>query len=270
MSAPHRDLPPGSQRWAEQVDALMDEVASLRALVNRLATDARVDPSNPTAGITDANTPPSAQSSQQTRISQFADVNTYNVANGQVLTWSQADQAWVAKDLPVDDDTGGGGTGGSVGTFTPLPETPFSLYGTDPQGVGHNVDSSGHYAFTASSDRDAMMAVNDPSFGDANVYLGGAGVTLQSDAPQDGPDWTEYSKIVVAKDQVLIRSIPSNGPSNEGGIVSISCRWFCIPVNGNLYAATGQRGAMTLDPATNKPLWSDGTNWRDATGTIVY
>lgn len=34
-------------------------------------------------------------------------------------------------------------------------------------------------------------------------------------------------------------------------------------------AATIGVGAMILDSTLNKPLWSDGTNWRDATGTVV-
>ncbi len=28
-------------------------------------------------------------------------------------------------------------------------------------------------------------------------------------------------------------------------------------------------GTMILDTTLNKPIWSDGTNWRDATGTVV-
>lgn len=43
------------------------------------------------------------------------------------------------------------------------------------------------------------------------------------------------------------------------------------------YGATGSRpsastvgaGAMYFDTTLNKPIWSDGTNWRDATGTTV-
>lgn len=34
-------------------------------------------------------------------------------------------------------------------------------------------------------------------------------------------------------------------------------------------AATAGVGAMILDTTLNKPVWSDGTNWRDATGTVV-
>lgn len=52
------------------------------------------------------------------------------------------------------------------------------------------------------------------------------------------------------------------------------------PINGVVRvksAATGSRpaaatvgaGAMFLDSTLNKPIWSDGTNWRDATGTVV-
>jgi hypothetical protein len=34
-------------------------------------------------------------------------------------------------------------------------------------------------------------------------------------------------------------------------------------------ASTLGQGAMVLDSTLNKPIWSDGTNWRDATGTVV-
>lgn len=38
---------------------------------------------------------------------------------------------------------------------------------------------------------------------------------------------------------------------------------------GRPAAATAGAGAMYFDTTLNKPAWSDGTNWRDATGTIV-
>ncbi len=34
-------------------------------------------------------------------------------------------------------------------------------------------------------------------------------------------------------------------------------------------AASSGQGAMIFDSTLNKPVWSDGTNWRDASGTIV-
>ena len=34
-------------------------------------------------------------------------------------------------------------------------------------------------------------------------------------------------------------------------------------------ASTAGAGAMVFDTTLNKPIWSDGTNWRDATGTTV-
>lgn len=34
-------------------------------------------------------------------------------------------------------------------------------------------------------------------------------------------------------------------------------------------AALLGRGAEIYDTTLNKPVWSDGTNWRDAAGTIV-
>lgn len=34
-------------------------------------------------------------------------------------------------------------------------------------------------------------------------------------------------------------------------------------------ATTAGQGTMIVDSTLNKPIWSDGTNWRDATGTVV-
>jgi hypothetical protein len=34
-------------------------------------------------------------------------------------------------------------------------------------------------------------------------------------------------------------------------------------------ASTAGAGTMVFDSTLNKPIWSDGTNWRDATGTVV-
>jgi hypothetical protein len=38
---------------------------------------------------------------------------------------------------------------------------------------------------------------------------------------------------------------------------------------GRLAAATATAGGMAYDTSLQKPIWSDGTNWRDAAGTIV-
>lgn len=403
MSAPHRDLPPGSQRWAEQVDALMEEVKALRAVVNRLATDARVDPSNPNAGITDPNTPPSAQPPQQTRITQHADVDAYNVADGQVLTWSQSGQAWTPQTLPPSGDfkpdpsvtaypffsdyitahgTGEAATsdtstgayawygwsdagnldieargynnhmgmftsnqnatitlyasaaatpsfltrvqidavgnlvsigadalvlpsfatsalptlgaseagacafdstrgtlvvwtgaawvpvGGGSSTF-PVPSgAPFSFYGTDGKAEGHDTGASGQFGFVATSDSEAYLAANDATYGDANVFASAGAVTIQSDAPSTSSDWNMYSQAVVAKDGITLRATQGSG-TGAGGAVTVLARWFVLPVNGTLYSASGKQGAVAYNPATNKPVFSDGTNWRYADGTLA-
>jgi hypothetical protein len=424
MSAPHRDLPPGSQRWAEDVDrAIYDRLAKLEDLVRRLASDARVDPSNPNAGITDQNMPPSAQSAQQARITQFADVKAYNVLDGQALTWSQAEQAFIPQnagdgfvpdpstyqysdfgfgsgpeaeghnigaggqwgfvatsDQEVfatahDDPTRGGsnaqsrhadmylgggeaylhgyiptdvawsaagassmvqatpygitlsaqkgadGSGGQVAVNAPWFLVPafatstapsasgqrgaiyydstanslmvsdgstwnavgggggsstfpvpsgagFTFYGADGKAEGHDTGASGQYGFVATSDREVYLGANDPTYGDANVFASAGAVTIQSDAPGSSSDWNMYSEAVIAKDGISLRSIQGNG-TGAGGTVTVLCKWFMIPVNGTLYSAAGKQGAMSYNPSTNKPVWSDGTNWRYADGTAA-
>lgn len=399
MPASHRDLPPGSQQWANEMDALREEVAALQTLVKRLAMDARIDPSDPYKNINADGDAPAAKSPVQTRLTALADVQAYNVADKQVLTWSQADQAFVPQspsgsdfvpDPSVTDwgaaetttahgtgaaetsassgdyawwgwtgaghldaecndrsyrdklsmsgpdiflntqnigtgavtgldihqltgqvlfdgqsiglpqcstssrpptvypgycavaydttvgkvilNTGSGWAelGGGVSTFTPPGSAPFSFYGVDPEAIGHDTGGSGQYGFVATSDSEAYLAANDPAYGDANVYLGTASVTIQSDAPGASSDWNMYSEIVTAKDGITMRSTQGNG-TGAGGSITAACNWFVLPTFGvsTRPSASGHAGAVYFDIGLNKPGFSDGTDWRDAAGTII-
>ena len=402
MSAPHRDLPAGSQRWADEMDAKTDKIAWLESVVRRLAQNAGVDPSNPDGLVNPQSGAPSSASPVVQKLNSFDDVNAYNVADGQVLSWSQSGQAWTpltpsygAQYWPVDDnfvesgteglgigqgetsltsgaesfvafrpagwmliktrtDPADGGSGGFErlnmynghidmiardasgnetgilvnyvaggvqvsGTHMILPSaatanrpdasshygsvlfdttlktvvvsdgvnwnplgggggndefavpsgTAFSLSGTDPQAEGHNKGASGQYGFMSTSDREVYLAATDGANGDANVYMSSAGVNIEADAPGTSSDYDMYSEALVAKDGITLKSTVGSG-TGAGGIVKVLANWFIVPVQGHtLVSAAGKQGAMILDPGLNKPLWSDGTNWRDATGTVV-
>ena len=403
MSAPHRDLPAGSQRWADEMDAKTDKIAWLESVVRRLAQNAGVDPSNPDGLVNPQSGAPSSTSPVVQKLSSLDDVSSYNVADQQVLTWSHANQSWTPQTLPTDGDfqpdgsvcgfspasqsTEAHGTGaletmssanpyawwgwtsaghldaesndrtylnrmefageniyigastvsnedavfvrldtaalqvqmnaasigipmcltstrpttfntsfaaivydsttkqvlvndgsgwnpvggGGVGTdeFAVPSGTAFSLSGTDPQAEGHNNGASGQYGFTSTSDREVYLAATDGANGDANVYMSSAGVNIEADAPGTSSDYDMYSEALVAKDGITLKSTVGSG-TGSGGVVKVLANWFIVPVQGHtLVSAAGKQGAMILDPGLNKPLWSDGTNWRDATGTVV-
>jgi len=96
VANPHRDLPAGSQPWAKEVDASLKRVAELEAIVRRLTENAGIDMSNPKRGINTGDTPNATNPVAQ-KISSLADVDSYNVLDGQVLTWDQQKQKWLPK-----------------------------------------------------------------------------------------------------------------------------------------------------------------------------
>jgi hypothetical protein len=72
--------------------------------------------------------------------------------------------------------------------------------------------------------------------------------------------------------------IPLANGTQDLGLTSLKWRYIragtavqtgALTTAGRPTAATAGAGAMYYDTTLNKPAWSDGTNWRDATGTIV-
>lgn len=100
----HTDLPPGSRRWAEDVDRDRAKLAEMEALVRRMATELRIDPTNPSRDVNAAGDMPRAGKTLQQKLSGLGDTETFNVLDGQVLTWSQTKQRWV----PQTPKAGGG------------------------------------------------------------------------------------------------------------------------------------------------------------------
>lgn len=80
--------------------AVAAEVKALKDVVRRLSGNASLDMSNPQRGINSGNAP-SVQPTVGQKISSLADVSSYNVLDGQVLTWSQQEQKWYPKTLGV-------------------------------------------------------------------------------------------------------------------------------------------------------------------------
>ena len=84
----HKDLPAGSQAWANELDQALDTIKQLQEVVRRLTDNAGIDFSNPQRGLNSASDAPSLNNPVGQKLSSLADVQTYNVADKQVLNWS--------------------------------------------------------------------------------------------------------------------------------------------------------------------------------------
>lgn len=93
---PHKDLPPASQPWAADVDSKLSKLTELETVIRRLAENAGIDFSNPKRGV-NAGPTPSVKSPVSQKLSSLADVSTYNVLDGHVLTWDRQAQQWLPK-----------------------------------------------------------------------------------------------------------------------------------------------------------------------------
>jgi hypothetical protein len=78
----------------------MKRVGELEAIIRRLTENAGIDMANPKRGINTGDTPSIKRPVGQ-KVSSLADVSTYNVLDGQVLTWSQQKQMWIPTTLPT-------------------------------------------------------------------------------------------------------------------------------------------------------------------------
>lgn len=94
----HRQLPPEVQPWADALDQAMSDLEDLKAVVRRLANDARVDYRDPMKRATPQGQPPPVATQSQARLTALSDVKALNVKDHQVLQWSNTDQAWEPGD----------------------------------------------------------------------------------------------------------------------------------------------------------------------------
>jgi hypothetical protein len=72
--------------------------------------------------------------------------------------------------------------------------------------------------------------------------------------------------------------VPLTNNTQDLGITALKWRYVragtavqtgAVATGSRPTAATAGAGGMVFDTTLNKPIWSDGTNWRDATGTTV-
>lgn len=263
MSKPHKDLPGGSQAWADEVDALMAENRQLREVVKRLCANAGIDYSNPSRGINSGDTP-SVKNPVNQKLSSLADTDTYNVADGQYLAWNQKGQKW----LPITPPAAGGG-GGTV-------DISAVSYSGLSEGYGA-VTSATEYAYTAAGIKDNPTGpdfYNTETWATTVQYIGAGNwdtgpvslVELAADGfgrpyvqitAEDYADGTA-GYLIVSAYSVRVSQVV---------FYTLRCTTANRPTD--LDASSQNRGAMVYDTTINKPIWWNGTAWTDALGTVV-
>ena len=285
----HRDLPPGSQRWAsDYVDALEDRIASLEALVARMAQDLRIDPRDPSKNINPQSDSPTVTSPVQAKLSGLGDVSTFNVADKQVLTWNHQKQTWEARDVPVPTATPGS-------DFVPdksdyIYDFSGTYYGWSPLAHGHAPDAStGAYAFVAYDEGGEMMLTAHHGTSYSNLYLGTPGSSSSPTSAGSSKDrltyWESYSNDSGDNYYDSIQMIGGNVEFSGDVLVGISKapRGFVLPLTSaanrpsatvmqsyiRLGSITGTTGACMYDTGLKKPIFWNGSAWTDANGTAV-
>jgi hypothetical protein len=252
----HKDLPGGSQAWADEVDALMAEVTALKAVVRRLSENAGLDFSNPGRGVNVGDTPSITNPVGQ-KLSSLADVQTYNVADGQYLGWSQKGQKWLPVTLPS--------TIGTIDIST-LSYTQLKAgYGT--------IDSPTKYAYTAAGDGYSARSYAEIWSTDT-TYVGAGnfntGPVALIELWQDG--FHRPGIIQSAQDYVA----GSAGYATLGsyfyrldGVYFVAGRFTTAARPTGLDNTNESLGAMVYDTDLRIPIWWSGTTWTNALGTAV-
>lgn len=260
MAATHRDLPPGSQKWADEMDALREEVKVLKALCARMAQDLRIDPRDPSKNMNPQSDSPTVASPVQQKLSSLGDTDTYNVAEGQVLAWNQQKQAWTAKDLPAAP----GGDSIDVSSVS---------YSKQTRGDGVLQDSS-NYAYHAAYTDDQGYRASAETWSTKKVYIGAGSWQANT-----------YSMIEMDRDgfgrpYVQIDAY-DDADGTYGDVVVFSYGVaFHVPRIMLPHCATANRptglgsnendmAAMLFDVTLGKPIFWNGTAWVDALGTAV-
>lgn len=255
----HKDLPPGSQQWANELDEAMKEISRLTDVVRRLSENAGLDMANPRRGVNDASQAPSIKGPVGQKLSSLADVGTYDVADKQVLTWSQQGQKW----LPATPVTGGAvvipmGYAGSVAS-------PTMGYGNlDHQ----DVKQWGYFGTTWRYDQ-----VSTEMWSTHTVYVGAGNYT-------DGP----VALIELTKDGVnrpFVQISAEDYADHTRGSITVGSYFIRmdVPYFVNPRVTTAARpvlrnvqeeiGSQTFDQTLNIPIWWNGTAWVNALGTAV-
>jgi len=287
----HKDLPAGAQPWANEVDASLTELKILREVVRRLAGNAGLDYANPQRGLATGNIP-SVQNPVGQKLSSLADVATYNVADGQYLSWSQQGQKW----LPVTPSSGGGAfaipdtiagfpNAYGYGYLPTVTDGPYSV-------LAQSADAEGNFnliARTVNGSTDSQQSIysND---GSLSVSCGGTGYASLA-MGENG--WLSLASYATGYSILEMRGGEwelgyNNGTSDASRIYSYSFTSMkiqdsvgveiigpylkppgCTTANRPSTLGPADKGANVYDFDLGIPIWWSGTVWKNAIGTTV-
>lgn len=300
MSKPHKDLPAGSQPWANEVDAAMKRIAELEAIVRRLTENAGIDMSNPKRGINTGDTP-NAGSPVGQKVSSLADVDTYNVLDGQVLSWTGQGQKWMPVTplgspwkLATEEEHLYGDLDSDSDYYS---TQVMGLYDRYPEGVDYNTGGTGDsYGLVGTSTTSAFLHGaqrfwGGPTRAHGTIYAGPYYCQMAVKwIDEISGTWDDWGQIGIDRDDVYL-STPMGEPSQHyggstqrDGSIYLSTNWFYVPqVNGvqNAYwninyprrpvavGYTPTAGAHVYDMTLKKPIWWNGTAWVDAMGNAI-
>lgn len=250
----HKDLPPGSQQWARELDDALKEIKKLQGVVTRLSENAGLDMANPRRGLNDGPTP-SVKNPVGQKLSSLADVATYNVSDKQVLGWSQAGQKWLPVTLPNPS--------GAVAI-------PMAYDGDAPlTGYGQFDTATNTWAYTGTNPLGDVE-----TWATRTMYIGAGNWDT-------GP----VALVTLAKDGFHRPYVEiSASDFTDGSISRLEVYSYAILINGAYFVVQRvttagrpagldtrdqQRGAMVFDIDLNIPIWWNGTTWINALGTAV-
>lgn len=256
----HKDLPPGSQQWARELDDAIKEMKRLQGVVSRLAENANIDMANPRRGVNSGDTP-SVKNPVGQKLSSLADVATYNVLDKQVLSWSQQGQKW----LPVTPPNPSGAV------EIPMSYTNTYLYTSMGYGnLDHqDVNQWAYFATNWVNDQmDAEIWATD------TVYLGAGNHS-------DGP----VALVTASFDgffRPYVRISAEDYADGTYGALTVGSYFIQmdVPYFVNPRVATADRpttlgntqddvGSQTFDTDLKIPIWWNGTTWTNSLGTAV-
>lgn len=259
----HKDLPPGSQQWAKDVDALIEENKHLKAVLRRLCENAGIDFSNPQRGL-NSGAAPSLTNPVGQKLSSLADTDTYNVADKQVLSWSQQGQKWLPVTLP--SPTAGGTVDISGVSYSGL---------TEGYGV---VGSTTEWAYNAAQ---AMPNEFGPDFYTVENWTTGTQYI-------GAGDWRDVGMALITLDidgfgrpsVDLYCEDYADGTWSSLEVFSYGVRvasdLFKPPTTATASRPTpsglgviGDPGCQSYDTDLKIPIWWNGTAWTNALGTAV-
>jgi len=286
----HKDLPPSSQKWANDVDAAMAEINRLTEVVRRLSQNAGLDYANPQRGLATGNIP-SVQNPVGQKLSSLADVATYNVADKQVLSWSQQGQKWLPATLstggafPIPDAIAGFPNAYGYGYLPTVTDGPYSVLAqsADPEGnfnltartVNGGVDS-----YQSVYSNDGSLLVSCGGTGYADLAMGENGwLTLASSATGSsilemrGGEWElGYNNGTSDASRIYSYSFTSLKIQDSVGVEIIGPYLKppgCTTANRPSTLGPADKGANVYDFDLGIPIWWSGTVWKNAIGTTV-